>query len=609
VFLSAAVSTTWLLRVPFLQQTDEQAHADYVYALYDSGGWFAAPNARAEDYVTQQVRYLVGRTNFWDMRVSKQGRAPHGYGSQTYFTDLDRGAPKSVATHRSLAPTAVPYVAFGYPVGYYEVAAIVMRVAATVSQGSVVATYFAARALGVVCLTFSILLTFMTLRALRYNEQHALWLTLAIGIMPLASWVSSYIQPDTFVFLLTTLTIYLSVCWRQQPFEPKRSAMLLGTLVAIFFVKQHYGLVATIAVAFMVCSHLPMKRSLTGKRTLRIAACAALLGAAWVAATTLTPVGSLRVPPALSAIHVQASPFAQSVMQVVHLLLIGIGDIYLMGNACYTFWLSYGDNVTPYIQWDAPSRAVQLITAITSATVAILLALSQLRVVRRINKIFRHHPSIAIQLTFGDVILNLYVLWLLFLLLIYISSAGQVSIEGRYFLPVLLPTVFLTVKYLPRPFNRSNRNRISTVSTVCWVAYSAIMGVLALWSMQHQFYSEPRDIALSRFVIITEAAAGGTPSLDPRILRLLPLQSGLIGGLAASTKYSSPLRGIDATLDARPIPVFYSYKRSAYYGVAIDKFVIQTPSDLVPGRHVLLIAPRPATRRDAKASLEIDVAG
>jgi len=607
IVISAAISTIWLLRVPFLQETDEQAHADYVYALYDSGGWFNSRNARAEDYVTKQIRYLVGRSNFWDIRVSKNGRAPRGYGSQTYFRAIDHGAPRRTITSRSSDPSAIPYVAFNYPVAYYALAAIIMRAAAAINHGSLVTTYFAARGLGVVCLTIMVALSFSTLRALKYDARLTLWITLAIGIMPLASWVSSYIQPDNLVVALTALAIFASVRWREAPFEPKRSILLLISLVALFFAKQHYGLVVAVAVSLMVLAFLPVNRTLLGARTLLTMGSAAVLGVAWICATTVTPIGTLHVPAALFAVHSGDTSGLQSLAQFGRLLLIGLSDIYLMGNAGYTYWLAYGDNVTPYIQFKQPLSVIQQFLAISSAAVALLMILRQIHVVVRLINSGRRHLQLTARIAFGDVILNLYATWVFFLLTVYAASNGVVYIEGRYFLPILLPTILLSVRYLPYLFRRKHRKLVPQIAAGCWVTYSITMTVASLFSLQARYYSEPRDISLSRFAIITGADKYDGQGRGSKAVTLGANSSARIVGLAASTKYSLELSGINATIDGRAIPVEYSYQRRIYYGVATDSFAVQTPRDLKLGRHELAVTPQPAASGDDRSTLEIDV--
>jgi hypothetical protein len=582
------IAGVWLYRVPFMQETDEQAHADYVYALYDAGGWYTSDNALAEDYVTPQVQYLAAQSNYWALRLSPHGRAPVGYGSKLFFQHLDRAAPPFASLSR--ADRANPYVAFQYPAGYYVLAARAMQVASTLFGGSLSATYFAARTLGILFLAVTLVLSFAIFRMENLGPWLSLALTAAMGAMPLTSWVSSYVQPDTLTLLFVTLVLYQVLRYRTRP-SAVASFAIIATLAAGFFVKQHYATALSAAVSLTAFAYLPAKPELFRRRLGWMGAACALLALACFGATHLTPVGALRTPPALYAVAAGRGFGLRAAANVLWYVETGLANMFWGGQTFSTFWLSFGDLVTPYIASERLLRIAWTALAICSGTVTLLFVVREFGVIRRLARIWKKHASLARRLCFGDIVLNVYVIWVGLLLGVFAASSGQVYIEGRYLLPILLPTILLGIRYVPRLFKRAYRRTLANVVALVWLAYGTIMSPLALAAMERRFYG-PTDGTVARDVVrIVHLIGQDGARLATRDVRIAAGYRVTVLGVVVATQSGTGLRGMRATLDRKPVPFILSDQRYANRKLIMSNFSIRTPADLRTGPHHIALTP------------------
>jgi hypothetical protein len=595
VVVAMAVAAMWMVRVPFMQETDEQAHADYAYALYDGGGWFSAPRGVPEDYVTAQVQYLASVSNFWQLRTFPSARVPAAYGTRPYFDSIDRSAPGSANPRRTVR-SLVPFVAYNYPVGYYVVAAAAMRLAAVIEPQSITATYFAARSLGVLFLGVTLLTSFAILRELQMSTAVSLLVTAAVAMFPLSSWVSGYIQPDTLVWLLATLALYFALRWRAKPFDTGRTALLILTLTLIFFVKTHYALALAVSCWLMVAGF--MARPDVRRRT-RVATAVAFLAVpmlAYLAATNFTPVGHLSFPRGLSASISQARPASvfSRVERIADTTFLGVIDTYLPGGAFRTFWLSFGDLITPYLASEAARSRVMAILSFLSLSTLLLMLVRQARVCGALARVARRHGQVALRLFLGDIVLNVYVVWVALLLAVFVTSSMTVYLEGRYFLPILLPTILLGVRYVPRLFPIPKRKGAATVFAAGWALYSLTMSPVALSAMENRFYGPTTGkvpTVFARVVFIQRGDTGsGLSSMAVTLHADTPLT---ITGLAFSVDKTNSLQGVSAVLDRRLNLAVHPSNFRSYNGTSMLQFSVTSPAELPVGQHTIEISPEP----------------
>ncbi len=490
------VASMWLVRVPFMQESDEQAHADYAYALFDAGGFFRVAHGVARDRVTPEVRYLAARSNFIALRHDHGARVSPGYGTASYYRKLDAEAPRPLH-HGPAAGKKIAYVIYNYPIGYYALAALAMAGAYAASHGSLVATYFAARALGVGSLAVTLVCAHAIFRACRISRNVSLMLTAAFGYLPLTSWVSAYIQPDTLTVACVTVALLLTIRLRERPFDTRLTAYLGLALATTFFVKQHYGLVLTVASDIAIAGYALRMRPSARALASTFAACVVIPIVSYVAATHITPIGALVTPPILTHAAPAASPLAALSHEAAYARR-GFYDVFVAGVAFATYWAFFGDLFTPYIGDQTLLSACEHGIGIASLLVLVTIAYRQMRVYLALFRIARRHARLGFSLLLGDPVLNLYVAWTVFLLAVYARSLGVVFLEGRYFLAMTVPAMLIGVRYLPRVFARRMRARISFGIAGAWLAASVVLAPIAYLSMERRFYGPAPVAAAAR---------------------------------------------------------------------------------------------------------------
>src|SRR5262249_50022922 len=106
--------------------------------------------------------------------------------------------------------------------------------------GRIVVLFFGARIFSALLLVCTLLLVYGTARELQLKKGFALLLTACVGLFPLTSFVSSYIQPDNLAFTLVSLCFYLTLAARRD----LQNNWLLGglglALGALLLTKVHF---------------------------------------------------------------------------------------------------------------------------------------------------------------------------------------------------------------------------------------------------------------------------------------------------------------------------------------------------------------------------------
>ena len=214
VAFCTVVASIWLVRVPFYQEPDEIAHADYIFKLFDVGHPFRVAGTHPAGEVAPQTRYVVRAIDYRKMRYNPSARAPAGYGTTAFFRALDAGAP-APSGRRPTVGAALPYFMYSYPPAYYVLEAAILTATYRLDD-SLSTGFFAMRALNVVLLIGTLVLSYFSFRAYGLTERLSLAAVLAIGAFPLVSRISSYIQPDN-----ATTFSYCGRRIRRRPRSPR----------------------------------------------------------------------------------------------------------------------------------------------------------------------------------------------------------------------------------------------------------------------------------------------------------------------------------------------------------------------------------------------------
>ena len=175
-----------------------------------------------------------------------------------------------------------------------------MQLAGTVSHNSIVAMFFAARFFCVLLLPIALLLSNGIMLELRVQKWKRFVLLLAIGALPMTSWVFGYIQPDNLVFVESSLAVYLAMRARRV-IEVDKTWLLLGLVLSCEFATKVQYFVATavpVLAWLLICARdakIPA-RKVTRELFLFSTPMIVLAGASWVyVAHQASPAGPLTV--------------------------------------------------------------------------------------------------------------------------------------------------------------------------------------------------------------------------------------------------------------------------------------------------------------------------
>lgn len=562
--LGVLCSTVWLWRVPFFQQPDESAHADYAFALFDAGRPFRVRDAIWSTDATPEVRYLKRVSDFRAVRYSNEGRVPEGYGSATYFRGVDAAAPRP---SHAAPPTGsrVPYAMFGYPAGYYVIAALVMTLATGVTHGSLVAAFFAVRAMGVALFAISLVTVFFVLRAAGARESPALIGTAALALFPLAAWVSAYIQPDTLVLALVSPCLLFALRWRARPFDLAATSALSATLVALAFVKPVYAGALIIPCVALVASYARRRSVSLRQRFGSLAAVGLLPVLATFAARYAVPVTRIATPSnvAPSAVLRPGVPLGVNVDELAGYAARALGQAYLSGPAFRDFWMNFGWNGTPYFRTESLHEGAGALLGLASAATIVLMLIRCVTALARLWRIVRRRsPWTAMALVGRDVVANAYVVWSALVIAVFAVSRGTFAVQGRYWLPVIATVLALGIVYVPRLVKAAQRRRIAFVFAGAWLAYGIVATPFSLAAMESRFYRSPGAVAPNPSAVafyraldlrgnVSRPAGAVVKAGDPLLLE----------GWAIGTCERSPVVGIGVLVDGR-------MATAATYGIA-----------------------------------------
>jgi 4-amino-4-deoxy-L-arabinose transferase-like glycosyltransferase len=591
IALAVAVASVWAARVPFFQQPDERAHADYAFELADVGRPFAVPHAVWGEAVTPEAKYLSEATQYRANRYATNVRMPPGYGSRRYFSALDHAAPAPVSVIPN-AGAALPFLMFSYPIGYYTVAAIAIHLAAFADPGSITARFYAARSIGVLCLIGTMLMANRIFMRLRMPRATARLATVAIGLLPLTSWVSGYIQPDVLTTLLLTASIAASLRWKEQSHAATAAIGLSVSLVLLAFVKEHYAIAAIAATLLAaLCSRDAIRRPWVIAATFLPPLCALYAG------THVSPVGAI-APPNLGVYSVTGTTSLQRVSDFATFALFGLRDVFGGGDAFNDYWLRFGYHPGGSIFPRAFNPVVHGVLVAASLTTFALFITSRRFVLGRLLKIARSRSLLlAIRLFAGDAVVNVYTFVTSILLAVYAFSNGFVWLEGRYWLPVIVPTLAIVTLRNVRLFKPAIRRRLSLGFASTWAAYALIGAPLGIAAIQRSFYSDEKPStheAFSQILRVVSEPACTKGGVEPE----LGVRAGCVvhvTGFAIDGSRGLPATDVFLTVDGvraarasigRPTPhlvTVYNDQELARAGFDAE---LQTRT-LSPGRHEL----------------------
>jgi hypothetical protein len=439
IILSCLLTIHRVFLVPIFQAPDEISHFDYAISVYSAGrplnvreapsGWNVAPKTYGNDWepITHiWTQYLCDSTDYQNVMTRSYYRVSRDYGSRAYYEQLDRNAPREPPLIES-SPKNHPWLLRGYPLGYYTVLALWLRLVGLFTD-SLVAIFFAARLFSVLLLACNLSLAYRLFRLLGLTEKRALALTAIAGFFPLTTYVSSAIQPDNLSLTLALLTCCLAL--------KGRTAWVGLVLGCLLVTKYHVFLWLALPIFALYVARGRWRDVARALPPIILLGCVQL----WVQ---------------------YGDHVANNFHFTVHLrsgLQAALRDYYGgYGYALGTYW------TTPTGWWQmAPplKRALQAATLTAVALTAVHLARGWVAIVRRRSA----------RLALSNIVLNAHLLYLGFMVALYAATENSFIAQGRHFYPFFVSGLWVAAEYAPGAIRHHRARAVARV-----VVYAALM--------------------------------------------------------------------------------------------------------------------------------------
>lgn len=538
---SIVLSATWTVRVPFFQQPDEIAHADYAFAFFDAGQPFWLSHSVADNYVTKQVRYLLRAADYRRMRYDVRAAVHPEYFGASWRKNVDSFAPKrTLTTPRD--GSRLPYVMLSYPPLYYIVVAAAMAAASAITHGSLVATFLAGRCVSIVFSIATLLIAGSILSEMRFNRAQRACILTTLAVLPLSTAISSSIQPDVASAFLVDAA-WLAVL--RLKLRPTSTGTLLGVslcIVLLAFTKLHYAAIALVAIALALRPLVP-RIGLS-----RFVAFVVAVPAIAIAASRYSLPGGSSVTPD-SAISNNGRGTA---LDAIRRLFEVLRDTFGGGVTFDSFWFHFGIRngevfSHPFIDVFAP-----LLIGCTLAVLVIIIAGEASRL-RRIATLARNGQLRVLRFVCSDLAVNVTVLLTGTLVALYISTGGFLVLQGRYWYPTLLALVVVSVRAVSQSARGRLRSRITTGACAAWAAYAAIAAPSALHALDVHYYvgnPSPKHSDLGGIGAMSTNGRALSLENEPEVGATATL---VISGIAIDSSVGLPAHDVRYSIDGAPL--------------------------------------------------------
>jgi Predicted membrane protein (DUF2142) len=555
---SIAMSAFWAWRVPIFEEPDESAHFDYAVSIATAHRLVRARDGLLGTDVHPYTQYLEDQTNFRGTRYNRDGRVPEGYGTPSYFRNLDSNKP-ALASAQSL-PHKIPFTAKYYPFGFYAVVAVVMEIASLATHKSLVAMFFAARFFCVILLLPTLLFSNAILRELRIPRAQRFAVLFAAGLLPTTSWVFGYIQPDNLVFVLTSLTILFGL--RARPVIARDLTWLaLGLALAFLCATKVQYFIATavpvIAWLAVCAAQAKLVRLTLLRKLVLLLAPIAIVVAICVYIAYAPPMPGPIAKGELGqhffrALNAGPSDVARYVWEQTG---AAFGNYLGVGRGLISYWGSISWLMTPVVFGTIPITlgVFEIISGLT-ITVASLMLVRQFKVFLRLALVARYRSAAALRLLTQNLLLISYAMFLASMLAFSIFTNGEIVKQGRYFLPFILASNLCAAKYGPQALPRRYGIPFSRLMLTLLCCYSVIGSFFAIKSLNQRFYvpvSEPS--AFERSLHVDASCNDLGYDIDrTRALIVRRPQPIVLCGWALDASTGEPVRGVLAQVDDLP---------------------------------------------------------
>ncbi len=502
IVLAGALSAAWAFIVPIFQAPDEPAHFDYAISIYGAHRLIRVAEGEPAWIVSPYTKYLLRAVEFNRIERHSSMRVPQGYGSVRYFRRIDASAPPLFET--VLPQGRVNYIVPAYPFGFYALEALWMGAAAH-ATGSAVAMFYAGRLLCVLLLMVGLYYNYRTALLLGMPPWVSVGIVTAVGLFPMTSFVSSYIQPDNLAYALVSAALFYALCLRSS--SPRRARLLpLGIcLGALAVTKYQFFAAVAVPVGFLVAVRgaklrFSRRRWFESAAFVAVPAAVLLLVQYWFVdrpqAHGPPPAAGLSLDYFRSMVALGP---AATFYYVIAATWGAFVDFFVSGSCAVTYWQVVGWFDTPIVIFSSHFETIiRIVIGLTTAAVVLVLAFGLLRNgVRLVQAARGGQTRSALAIAASDPVYGSYVLFVVFMFALYVATANGFTAEGRHWYPFIFPAFLCLAWYAPRVLWK--RSLSATVVLTCvLLCYSAVAAGYGIADVIARYYgpSAARYVAL-----------------------------------------------------------------------------------------------------------------
>lgn len=489
--VSVVLALYWVFLVPIFQAPDEPAHFDYALAINAQRGLLRSHGGiytEMPGYVHPYTFYLLERTKSPSIQFRPHMKVSPDYGTRAYYDAIDRDAPPWPTKPLEQAPNLMVV----YPFGFYAVLALWIEGLRMFSDRPMF-LFFACRVFSVLLLLCTLILVHGSLRLLHFPRHKALWVTACVGLFPMTTFVSSYIQPDNLGFTLVSLCLYLALKARQSPGHLGVIALLGASLGMLLVTKIHFFICVIGPIAGMLllewwAARVPLWRWPVASALLAVPAL--LLGMVYLWTVKGSP-----------NFYGPASPTTEKMGFILHTLRWFHGALlnYYAQLTHQSFWGIFGWMDTPIvIGRGSTNEIVQYVISIISWIVLALTMFRLEQITSRLCCLFgRGRKLLAVRIAFSDPLINSYFIFTVFMFVLFIRLENRFAAQGRNWLPFLLPIFLTGLVYAPKALTlRRSRMVLTTVLSVGLLAYCLVGSIYAIHTIKKRYYPRPEQAHL-----------------------------------------------------------------------------------------------------------------
>jgi hypothetical protein len=561
ILVSVAVeSSFWVFRLPFFESSDENAHADYAFSLYTAGRLIRAGEGSLHTDVHPYTRYLEDVSHYKGLRYNEDGRVPLGYGSTSFFHSLDKNKPATNKRMFAGKGHHVPYVAGLYSFLFYACEAVVLAATSLVSGNSLTAMFFAMRLFCMLLMLIALFFGFCIMRELHVDRTRALFLTAAIGFLPIASWHGAYVQPDNLACAAVSVCLYLTLMLRRLGLTSARALELGIALSVVSATKFPYAVSCFFAVFLYL---IPLiSRVQSGRRKVLSLSCMLIPSIVIAAVSHYFSQSAQMAGNAARYEHDQLTQMFQgswftAFLRIGYEFSRAFWSTFGFGDISFRFWHGFCmEDAIVFGTFETTMIIHAFIVLFTLMTIALMIY-RQCIVYHGLYTIAKKRSFFsAFRVLASDPVLNAYVMFIIMMLSIDAFTLGALS-AARYWLPFNTAAFLCGIWYAPRLLCRHRAEQFSYMLLFLLSAFSVLSIPFSWISVQQRFYaaSPSATVHYEELLKISEPKGEGVVVVHGKTLT--------VRGVAVDSTEGLSARGVVIVVDGH-------YRFRSDYGLRTD---------------------------------------